>query len=291
VIGLLWTASAPSAGSTSASTGESSAKKDEAQEPKEGPADSDTKASWISFERILLLAVVVVNFLLLATVAWSYRRARRSSIDADLLQKLQAIEAQLQEIVRVLRAGSTKTVTPPAPAITDSASRVKSYEMPREQTPPASRPSPVRQTIVSQESLPLPERIRPVGESRSPEGDVWKLVNRYCQSRESSIVDLNQWASDLELTVGSPSSINGQRHVLNDPNQDGRLFAIKEGDGKVLFVVVGADAIITESEWLDLFTRRSFPGVSPVRSTRPAIVNAVSGDVEEMGELEVLGSP
>jgi hypothetical protein len=124
-----------------------------------------------------------------------------------------------------------------------------------------------------------------------PESRAWDLINQYCLIRGSSIVNLGQRAREMGLQIGSPSSIRGQRHVLNGPDCDSRLLAIKNGREERLFVVVGPDATVTEAEWLDLFRSRSFRGVGPVRSTRPATVNAVSGEVEEKGELEVLTAP
>lgn len=295
VIGLVWTTSAPSPRPTSTSTGESSAKSTETQEPRETSADGDARnASWISFERILLLAVVVVNYLLLAVVAWSYWRAgRRPDLGSVLSQHFQGLVARLDGIESALRTGPPKSTTPPLPATPDPAPRAKNYELPRE---PASRaasraaPEPMQWAQVSQESPSLPARMGPVDESRrSSESRARNLVNQYCLIRGSSVVDLGQHAREMGLQFGSPSSTRGQRHVLEGPDQDSRLLAVRDDREERLLVIVGAGASVAQSEWLDLFEMRAFIGYCAVRSKRPAIVNAVSGVVEEKGELEVLG--
>jgi hypothetical protein len=283
-IWLVWPDGAPSLEATRISPEKSSVEKADTE------VDGDARnASWISFERILLLAVVVANYLLLAVVGWNYWRAsRRLDLGSVLSQQFQALGERLNAIERALRAGPSKPTTLPAPAPPDSSPKARGYEAPTEQPAPRRPPEQARRAPVFPSP---PARTGPVNESRrSQESHAWNLVNGYCQVRGSSIVDLGQNAEALGLLIGSPSSTRGQRHVLNGPDPDPRLLAIKDGREEKLFVVVGAEATVAESEWLDLFEMRGFPGYCTVRSKRPATVNAVSGEVEEKGELEVLGS-
>jgi len=297
VIWLIWPASSLESGPARTSAEEPAVQKSGLQKPK-APAD-DRDASddfWTPFERIFLLAAVASNYLLLVVVAWSYWRAGGLKVAAMLLQQLQVIVAHLAAIEGALRTGSPKPTAPPALATPNPAPRMKNYETPPEQ--PALRPNPklapepVRQAPVVQEPPSPPARREPIDESRrSPESEAWNLVRHYCLERGSSIVDLGQHAKEIGLQIGSPSFIRGQRHILDGPDHDSRLLAIKDRRDEKLFVVVGADAPVAESECLDLFEMPGFPGYCLVRSKRPATIDARTGEVEEKGELEVLGSP
>lgn len=293
--GVIWLAlpsSGPSPKPPKTTSGETSVKKAEIQKQREASAEGDARdASWIPFEHILLLAVVGANYLLLGVVAWSYWRGGRLDLGSVLSHHFQTIEAQLDRIERALRPEPPKAVTPPAPVIPeDPAPKAQRYEPPRVPTPHHPANEPVRRAPVPQEPPSLPARTRRVDESgRASKSQARDLVDRYCLVEESSIVDLGQQASALGLRIGSPSSTRGQRHVLDGPDHDSRLLAIRDDHEEVLLVVVGAGASVTRSEWLDLFEMRGFLGYCAVRSTRPALVNAVLGEVEEKGELEVLG--
>lgn len=254
--------------------------------------------SGISFEMVLLVAAVVANYLLLAVVLWSYWKARRQGgLGSGLPQKLDAIVRQLEAIEGAVRSGSAKpSFAPPAPALPASTPRATGYDTPREQPAPRPAPRPAPKPIERwspdvQEPDSPPARTRPASERRRSQASAaWDLVTQYCLNPGSSILDLGQQASALGLQIGSPSSTRGQRHFLEAPDKDSRLLAIKDNREERFFVVVGADATVAETEWLDLFQRRSFPGVSQVRSKVPAVVNAVTGEVDEKGELEVFGS-
>lgn len=252
--------------------------------------------SWISFERLLLLAVVL-NYLALSGVGlWYWRVGRRHNLSNMLAPRFEGIEAKLAAIEQAIRALAVNAVSPPAPekpALNLGSTRL---EAPKER--PVTSPGSVftreperSATPAAREPLVQAKRAPLLGESdRVRFGNVSSLVDQYCQAQGVSVLVLRQEAQGLGLRIGSPSATSGQRHVLNGPDHDSRLLAIKDDREERLFVVVGDNASVTEAEWLDLFQMRSFPGLSLVRSTRPAIVDATSGNVEQKGELEVLSS-
>lgn len=252
--------------------------------------------SWMTFERVLLLVIVLSNgFLLTGIGLWFWRLARRQrNLGMVLPQKLDDVGMRLKAIEEALRAlpgkGPRQTIEPhidsnPEPPRQDSRRQAPPSPISRPNwEPPRSPPPSVR------EPRPQPWRTGlPRASQVAPSSNASSLVAQYCRDREGSIVELGEQAKALGLEIGSPSSTGGQRHRLNAPDEDSRLLAIRDGGEERFFIVVGSDAQVTESEWLDLFQVQTFPGLRPVRSKRPAVVDARSGEVEQKGELEVLG--